>query len=328
MDQKIQINKQLSPLTYQQAKDTIQENLWDQLQGVTIEQALQAWLPNLKKNTREAYQFAFRVLFREGILPSDMTLQTFSLCSVNNILDSILVKVGGSRATKQARAAAFISFTRHLNRQTEGMIKMACPERHGTNKTYLVIRDKAKTEALSRSQWMRFLHALKDTNYRNYLIAKMILQGGRRCSEVLESKIEDIDFEKNIIRFRVSKSLQVEKYAYVTYPEDYMKELRYYLEDKSFLDHEKFGLVFSTVKRTPICRIVLMRSFIRAGEAADLPIKVTPHVLRATYITYLKKQGYRESDIAKITGHSSVKLIEYYDKTNSEENISKEVSLI
>jgi integrase/recombinase XerD len=56
--------------------------------------------------------------------------------------------------------------------------------------------------------------------------------------------------------------------------------------------------------------------------------KVTPHVLRATAITYLKQQGFADSDIMKVTGHVSAEMVHAYDKSSRADNATKRVSLI
>ena len=67
--------------------------------------------------------------------------------------------------------------------------------------------------------------------------------------------------------------------------------------------------------------------FAKASQIAGLP-KVTPHVLRASWVTLAKKQGVPDSEVMKVTGHTSSKMIYAYDKTSSEENYSKKLVLI
>ena len=55
---------------------------------------------------------------------------------------------------------------------------------------------------------------------------------------------------------------------------------------------------------------------------------LTPHVLRASTVTYLKGQGFSDGDIMKVTGHASSKLIYAYDKGSRADNASKKVSLV
>jgi integrase len=100
-----------------------------------------------------------------------------------------------------------------------------------------------------------------------------------------------------------------------------MEELRKLVEDRK-------GDVFITAsgKRVHINQLAI--TFEKAGEKAGIPFKVTPHVLRASAVAYLKQQGFSDSDIMKISGHASSEMIYAYDKSSRADNLSKSVSLI
>lgn len=72
----------------------------------------------------------------------------------------------------------------------------------------------------------------------------------------------------------------------------------------------------------------LAQTFAKAGEAAGIPFKVTPHVLRASTVTYLKQQGFQDTDIMKVTGHASAAMVCAYDKTAQETNATEKVQLV
>lgn len=69
-------------------------------------------------------------------------------------------------------------------------------------------------------------------------------------------------------------------------------------------------------------------TFALAGKKAAIPFKVTPHVLRASTVTYLKQQGFQDSDIMKVTGHASAGMVCAYDKSSQESNASEKVQLV
>lgn len=69
-------------------------------------------------------------------------------------------------------------------------------------------------------------------------------------------------------------------------------------------------------------------TFEKAGLKAGIPFKVTPHVLRASTVTYLKGQGFTDSDIMKVTGHASAEMIHAYDKSERAQNASKKINLV
>lgn len=91
---------------------------------------------------------------------------------------------------------------------------------------------------------------------------------------------------------------------------------------------ERQGYVFLSRKGNPVVLNQVSNTFARAGRAANIPFKVTPHVLRASTVTYLKQQGFQDSDIQKITGHASSEMVNAYDKSSRADNATKKVNLV
>lgn len=69
-------------------------------------------------------------------------------------------------------------------------------------------------------------------------------------------------------------------------------------------------------------------TFAKAGKVAGISFKVSLHVLRASAVTYLKQQGFQDSDIMRVTGHSTAEMVYTYDKSSRADNASKKVNLI
>ena len=88
------------------------------------------------------------------------------------------------------------------------------------------------------------------------------------------------------------------------------------------------GLVFVTRSGKPVLITQIAITFAKAGEKAGIDFKVSPHTLRASAVTYLKQQGFRDTDIMKITGHASSEMVYAYDKSERADNPSKKVSLV
>lgn len=107
----------------------------------------------------------------------------------------------------------------------------------------------------------------------------------------------------------------------ISYPEYIMRTLKEYIEDRK-------GTVFVTHFGKPVDLRQLSITYSEAGEKANIPFKVTPHVLRASTVTYLKGQGFPDGDIMKVTGHASSALVYAYDKGSRVDNASKKVNLV
>lgn len=312
-----------STFTYSQVKNLREEAIWRNLDTVTVEQALSAWYKSMSRLTSINYQSGMKKLVEFSFLNKFMSLQQFATVNHNAIIDRIKKdkSIIWSECSRQARAAAYISFTSYLCRQTDGIIKKALPNREESNKTFKRVHKHVVTEAMTQAQWISFFDALQKINGRDCLLAKIALQGGKRIGEVLSLTIDKIDWNANQVSFRQLKTRGTIEETVITYPASVMNELKKYIGDRQ-------GLVFitRTGKGIPLCQ--LATTFNKAGKSANIPFKVTPHVLRASTVTYLKQQGFSDSDIQKVTGHASSQMVNAYDKSSRADNASKKVSLI
>jgi integrase/recombinase XerD len=308
-------------LDYQQSKAVHENETWNILSRYTIAEACGHWLETLSGHTKKSYGEGFKKLVDYGLICPTVSLQDFAI-KINHqaIVDAIKQIADWSEATKQNRAAGYISFTGFLSRQTDGMIRKAIPSRQKATKTFFRISDKVKTDAMTQQQWLRFFEELYE-NPRDCLIAKLLLQGAKRVEEVLSIRTTQINWTDFEITFQQSKNGLTEKETVITYSPTIFYQLADYLKDRT-------GLVFVTRTGNRVYLNQLAESFSRAGKRAGIPFKVTPHVLRASAVTYFKGQGFQDSDIMKITGHASAEMVHAYDKSERAENATKKVNLI
>ncbi len=302
-------------ISYQEARSAKNESVWNQLGDVTVEHALGNWLAGLSENTRVNYLAGFKKLAERNLIDPMQSIQAFSLVNHESIVDEIKLVSNWREATRQARAAAYISFTGFLQRRTQGIVRKAVANKEGVNKTFFKVRDKVTTNALNTTQTRRFLQELEKINQRDALIAKLILQGGKRKTEVLALEVTDIDYENKQIGFSQSKTRGQDKRTVINYPDHVLQELQDYVKDRN-------GLVFVTRNNRPVAVNQIDRNFIKAGERAGIPFKTTPHVLRVTLVTRLKELNVQDSDIMKITGHANPAQLASYDKSDLGNNAS------
>lgn len=316
------LDNSLDHLSYDDAVALKKNISWKKFAQVSVQQAAETWLATIKSEyTRKNYQSGMVQLEKKAFLNITLNLQAFALINHENVIDQIKLVDDWSEATRQARAALYISFTGFLSRRTEGLIRKALPSREGLHKTFFRVRNYVKTRAMNQYQWNKFLDELAKINPRDTLIAKLLLQGGKRKSEVLTLQAHQINFELGEITFRQAKTKGSEKITIITYSTSIMEELQRYLTNRK-------GLVFVTRNGKAIKPNQIDRNFRLAGERAGNPFRVTPHVLRASTVTHLKREGFPDSDIMKVTGHSSSEMIYMYDKSSRADNPSKKLSLI
>lgn len=301
-----------------------QGTFWDSIKHLPLKFFLSDWLEQFHANTYKDYQCGVKKLVELKLFNLDQSLDAFRKQPHERILDQIK-RVPDSEwkeATKQARAAIYLSFTGYLQRLTEGKVRKAIPERHGANKTFRKIREKVLSESLVQKEWIMLLEELKKINPRDCLIIKLCLHGGKRISEVLSLETSQIDYQVRQVKFLQSKTRGIVKEIIITYPEDVMDEIRSYVKDRK-------GIVFTTQygKKGRIHSTQLNRNLKIAAHKAGIVKKVSPHVFRTTLITYLRGQGFSDSEIMKVTGHASSSMVAMYDKTSQTDNPSKIIKL-
>lgn len=314
-------NNNLPMESFDHAQSIRDSIIWGKLESITVNCMVIEWLETLSHRTRINYQSGVRMLANAGLINPMMSLKAFSLFNHDAVIDKIKLLKEWQEASRQARAALYISFTRYLSRRFPNVFKKAMPSREGVSKTFFRVHEKVVTRAMNQAQWTSFFAALKSINSRDCLIAKIVLQGGKRIREVLSLTIDQINWEKREITFSQSKTKGARKETVITYPESIMNELRAYIGARN-------GLVFISRTGNPVVLNQVANTFARAGGRSEIPFKVSPHVLRASCVTYLKQQGFSDSDIQKITGHASSEMVNAYDKTSRADNASKKVSLI
>ncbi len=325
--------------SYEKTISARQEILWQKLSQHTLRMAVFQWLKTIRNpNTCKSYSVAFGELFTRRMLDPEWTLQKFSLVSPEGIIDRIKVdpifvkdKYGNDTAemwserTRESRIACFLSFTRYLCRKTEGMIRHGVPGKEGIEKTFEPKPRRVKTEALTRYQLALFFEELDKINTRDAMIARLCLHGAKRIHEVLLLTVDQIDYEKNRITFKQSKSHFSDDFTIINFNKQTARTLLDEL--KRYIGNRK-GYVFITQGGRRVQKTQVDRNFSKAGKRAGVPFRVSPHNLRATAVTLWKEDGFQDSLIMKATGHSSTEMVRRYDKTDIADNVTKISCLI
>lgn len=307
----------METFSYRQTLELKEEVIWRALSDTTLRHAIDEWLETLTGLTRKNYACGLKKLNDLNLLDLGMSLQKFSLINHNDVIDKIKKATGLSEATKQARAACYISLTRFINRRTEGIVRVATPCREGginTTKTFGSVRNLVKTEALEPMEWIRLIDAID--NKRDALVVKMMLQGARRISEVLALTIDKVDFDKHQAHFKQLKTRGEERWLVVNMPKSLTAEI------KDLVGDRKSGLVFVTDAGKPIRHTQIYRGMKKAAIAAGIKKNVHPHVMRASAITHHRGQGVSDAEIVRLTGQS-LQMMNRYDKASLAENASR-----
>lgn len=304
------------------------------------------WLDEIEErspNTAKSYGFSMRRLAQIGIMPlylpsgAKTTLEDFREILHEQVVDTIKRHLTWSEATKQARAACYISFTKWLGRLTEGWIREAKPQVSGVGRTFYKTRDKVSTQALSIQDCYRLLDAISKINTRDGLIAKAAFGGGSRISEILNAKLSSIDFSKNSITYQISKNRGTLKEVSISYRAEFMLELQDYIKSTD-QKRQNSSHIFMTREGKPVVRQRMNDTFKQAAKNLGwlkhceetkkwIGRKPSPHTLRASWITYARAQGFSADDIGEVTGQATT-TVRSYDKRSIEDNLTKQLRLI
>lgn len=142
---------------------------------------------------------------------------------------------------------------------------------------------------------------IKNTmNIKHQLIIELLYSSGIRLSELLNLKVEDIDFQNNIINVKEGKGRK-DRITIVSH--NTILKIKEYCGEN--------GLVFEGRNGKYSAKSVQM-IIERARKKIGIKHKVTPHMLRHSFATHLLESGIDIRYIQSLLGHSSLRTTQIY----------------
>jgi integrase/recombinase XerC len=140
------------------------------------------------------------------------------------------------------------------------------------------------------------------------LAVSLMVATGARVNEVVSIGSDDIDLQNRNVRI-LGKGRR-ERQVFLT--NDWIKNLTAaYLATRAALDVEHSQLLFNS-KLRPLTAAAMRSRLLKAGRAAGLGGRVTPHMLRHTAATQLVEAGVDIRYIQRLLGHASLTTTEIY----------------
>ena len=157
----------------------------------------------------------------------------------------------------------------------------------------------------------------KDTFYeRDDLIIELMYTTGVRVSELVNIKLDDIDFETNSIRI-LGKGSYMRTVYFGEYARDaifkYMNGLRIKL-----LNGKESEYLFLNKNGNNITTRGIQKIIDKIVSETDVKTKVSPHTLRHTFATHLLDNGCDLRSVQELLGHKNINTTEVYTHVTSE----------
>ena len=160
---------------------------------------------------------------------------------------------------------------------------------------------------LSEEEMHRLLAAVEGSP-RDSAIVHVLAFGGLRVGELCHLRLEDIEFERNVLHVRSGKG---------------DKDREVVLEDRTraaidrYLTERPVGGA-SPERLFAVGPVTVERIVRRSAAAAGIPRRVTPHMLRHTLATALLSRGCDIRYIQKLLGHASVATTQIYTHVDTQ----------
>ncbi len=160
---------------------------------------------------------------------------------------------------------------------------------------------------LNEEEVHRLLERVKESA-RDSAIVHVLAFGGLRVGELCRLKLEDVEFERNILHVRSGKG---------------DKDREVVLEDRSraAIDRylsERAAHGAGSERLFPVGPVTVERIVRNAARTAGIPRRVTPHMLRHTLATALLSRGCDIRYIQKLLGHASVATTQIYTHVDTQ----------
>lgn len=145
-------------------------------------------------------------------------------------------------------------------------------------------------------------------NTKHMVLIKTLLYTGIRVQELVNVKIEDIDFDRCQIRINQGKG---GKDRIVPFPHDFREILIL------FVNAERASgavYLFESNRKKPFTTRGIRKILADYAAKSGIQQSISPHKLRHFLFTWLKKQGIDDALIQPYSGHETRQSLEIYSK--------------
>lgn len=145
-------------------------------------------------------------------------------------------------------------------------------------------------------------------NTQHMILIKVLVYTGVRVQELVNIKLEDIDFNRYQIRINKGKR---SKDRLVPFPQSFRETFRLYVQNE---EQKGACYLFESNRKKPFTTRGIRKILARYAHEAGLEHSLSPHKLRHFLFTWLKKQGLDDALIQPFSGHETRQSLEIYSK--------------
>jgi len=181
-------------------------------------------------------------------------------------------------------------------------------------------RPKNLIEVLDENEVKNFLDRIpysSDLELRDKAMFELIYSSGMRVSELVNLKLNDIDYEENLIRCigkgNKERIIPVGQTA-INYLKIYLKSSRFELQNKKNSKPSEFMFLNKNGKK--ISRQGFWKVLKKYEKMLNMGKNIYPHLFRHSYATHMLERGADLRVVQELLGHSSISTTEIYTNIN------------
>ena len=175
-------------------------------------------------------------------------------------------------------------------------------------------------EILDESEVKNFLERLPYSTkleMRDKAMFELLYSSGLRVSELVNLKLNDIDYEENLIRCigkgNKERIVPIGETA-IHYLKTYIKTARFYMQN--IKSNRSTEFCFLNKNGTKLSRQGFWKILKKYEKEFNLNKRIYPHLFRHSYATHMLERGADLRVVQELLGHSSISTTEIYTNIN------------